>query len=135
MTPPHDNLIMFDGVCNLCTKSVQFIIRHDNRAMFKFVSIQSELGRELYRESGLDPDDLQSFALVTAGQTLTRSDAALQIAMQFGGLWRLFAVFRLLPKRLRDWVYSLIASRRYAWFGRRDNCMVPSPELRGRFLS
>lgn len=135
MRLPHDNLILFDGVCNLCTKSVQFIVRHDKRETFKFLSIQSDLGRELYRASGLDPDDAQSFALITASQTFTRSDAALQIAVQFGGLWRLFAVFKLLPRGFRDWLYSFIASRRYAWFGRRDSCMIPSEDLRRRFLS
>ena len=135
MTPVHDNLILFDGVCNLCTKSVQFIIRHDKQATFSFVSIQSDLGREIYRASGLDPEDIQTFALVTRGRTLIRSDAALEIAMQLDGFWRLFAMFRILPRGLRDRLYAFVASRRYKWFGRRDSCMLPSADVRKRFLA
>jgi len=135
MTPPHDNLIVFDGVCNLCTKSVQFIIRHDTRETFKFLSIQSDLGRELYRASGLDPDDAQSFALIKEGRIFTLSDGALEIASQFGGLWRIFGVFKLIPRGLRDGMYSFIARRRYRWFGRRDSCMIPSENLRKRFVT
>lgn len=134
MTPLPDNLILFDGVCNLCTKSVQFIIRHDKQAAFRFLSIQSDLGREVYRASGLDPDDLQTFALVARGRTLIRSDAAIEIAAQFGGFWRLLGMFRILPSGLRDWLYGVVASRRYRWFGRRDSCMIPSAEIRQRFL-
>jgi len=134
MTLPYDNLILFDGVCNLCTKSVQFIIRHDRQEAFKFLPIQSDLGREIYRASGLEPDDAQSFVVITSGRTFIRSDAALQIATKFGGLWRLFVVFKLLPRGLRDWLYSFIATRRYRWFGRRDSCLIPSEDLRKRFL-
>jgi predicted DCC family thiol-disulfide oxidoreductase YuxK len=135
MNPPTDNVILFDGVCNLCTKSVQFIIRHDRHKTFKFLAIQTDLGREIYRASGLDPDDVLSLALVTAGQTFTRSDAVLRIAVQFGGAWRLLAVFLWLPKGFRDWLYSFVAHRRYAWFGRSDRCMMPTKELESRFLS
>lgn len=135
MTLPYDNLILFDGVCNLCTKSVQFIIRHDQKEIFKFVSVQSDLGREIYRAAGLDPDDIQSFALITAGQTFTHSDAALQIVVQFGGLWQIFGVFKFVPKKLRDWLYLFVARRRYRWFGKRDHCMIPSEHSRKRFLS
>jgi predicted DCC family thiol-disulfide oxidoreductase YuxK len=135
MTASYNNLILFDGVCNFCTSSVQFVIRHDREEKFKFLVIQSDLGREVCRASGLDPDDVQSFALITSGRTLTQSDAALEIAIQFGGLWRMFGVFKLVPKGLRDRLYSLIANRRYRWFGRRDSCMTPSENLRSRFLT
>ena len=132
--PPYDNLILFDGVCNLCANSVQFVIRHDPRGTFKFLSIQSDLGREVYRDAGLDPDEPQTFALVSKGQTLIRSDAAIEIARQFGGAWGLFAVFKIVPRGLRDWVYSQVASRRYKWFGKRDSCLIPTEEIRSRFL-
>ena len=134
MIPLPDNLVLFDGVCNLCTKSVQFIIRHDKTARFKFLFLQSDLGRELYRASGLDPDDIQTFALITRGRTLIRSDAAIEIATQFGGVWRLLGMFRILPTGLRDWFYTFVASRRYKWFGRRESCMIPSTDIRQRFL-
>ena len=135
MTVSHDNLIVFDGVCNFCTSSVQFILRHDRGAVFRFVSIQSELGREICRTSGLDPDDMQTFLVFTNGRVLLRSDAALEVAKQFGGLWRLLVLFKVVPRRLRDWVYSFVARHRYRWFGRRDSCMIPSEKVRQRFLA
>lgn len=135
MTTPHDNLILFDGVCNLCNWSVQFILRHDKTAVFTFASIQSDVGREIYRFSGLDPDDIQTFLLLTKGQVLLRSDAAIGVARQFGGLWRLFIAFKVIPRGLRDWAYSFVARHRYRWFGRRDTCMIPSEDVRRRFLA
>lgn len=135
MKTPYDNLILFDGLCNLCTKSVQFIIRHDQHEVFIFASVQSPLGRDLLQQAGLDPDDVQSFALITSKQTLTRSDAALEIAKHFGGIWRLSVVLRFIPKPWRDGLYSFIARRRFAWFGRRDSCLIPSENLKKRFLS
>jgi predicted DCC family thiol-disulfide oxidoreductase YuxK len=134
MTLPRDNLILFDGVCNFCTWSVQFIIRHDKQAKFSFVSIQSPLGREICRGCGLDPDDVQTFLVLTGGRTLVRSDAALEVAKQFGGLWGLLVVLRIVPRAWRDWLYAFVARRRYRWFGRRDRCMVPPAEVRERFL-
>ena len=129
-----DYIILFDGVCNLCTSSVQFIIRHDKREVFKFASIQSPLGKQLLRLSHLDPENVDSFALVTPSGTLTKSEAALEIARLFGGIWHVCRALRLLPKRLRDSAYLFIAARRFSWFGRRDRCFVPSDELRKRFL-
>lgn len=135
MTTPHDNLILFDGVCNFCTSSVQFILRHDNTAVFKFASIQSDVGREIYRTYGLDPNDIQTFLVLTKGRALLRSDAAIEVARQFGGLWRLFIAFKVIPRELRDWAYSFVARHRYHWFGRRDTCMIPSEDVRRRFLA
>jgi predicted DCC family thiol-disulfide oxidoreductase YuxK len=129
-----DNLVLFDGVCNFCTASVQFIIRHDRQAVFRFASIQSELGREMYRCHGLDPADIQTFLVLSGGRALVRSDAAIEVASRFGGALRLLAVFRLVPQALRDWIYSIIARNRYRWFGRTGACMIPTPELRERFL-
>jgi predicted DCC family thiol-disulfide oxidoreductase YuxK len=134
MTQPYHNLILFDGVCNLCTKSVQFIIRHDKRAEFRFLSIQSDLGREIYCAAGLSPDDVQTFALVLRDRTLIRSDAAIEIAMHFGGVWRLIGLFKIFPRSFRDWLYGFVAKRRYKWFGQRDSCMMPSENVRQRFL-
>ena len=135
MTPEDDNIILFDGVCNLCTSSVRFIIRRDREAVFKFLSIQSELGRTLYSAADFDPDDFNTLVLLTGGRTLARSDAALEIVKQFGGVWRLFAVFHMVPRPLRDWVYGVIARNRYRWFGQHDTCMVPTEDIRQRFLA
>ena len=134
MTLPHENLIVFDGVCNFCTSSVQFIIRHDRGAVFRFVCIQSHLGREICRTAGLDPDDSQTFLVLTKGRALIRSDAVLEVAKRLGGMWRLLVVFIIVPRGLRDWAYSFGAKHRYRWFGRRDTCMIPSDDVRERFL-
>jgi predicted DCC family thiol-disulfide oxidoreductase YuxK len=129
-----DNLVLFDGVCNLCTASVRFIIQHDRKAIFRFASIQSEIGKEICRSQGLDPADVQTFLLISAGKILLRSDAAIAVASSFGGLWRLLRVFKLVPRVARDWIYSTVARNRYRWFGRTDACMIPSPEVRDRFV-
>jgi predicted DCC family thiol-disulfide oxidoreductase YuxK len=134
MTLPHDNLILFDGVCNFCISSVQFIIRHDRGAVFRFIPIQSDLGRVICRTAGLDPDDIRTFLVLTKDRALIRSDAALEVAKQLCGLWRLWVVFKIVPRGLRDWVYSFVARHRYRWFGRRDACMIPSDNVRERFL-
>lgn len=137
MNPPGlaEKIILFDGVCNLCSSSVQFIMRHDRRRVFRFASIQSDRGRELYAQCGLDPQAPDSFVLWTPQGALLRSDAALAIAREFGGPWRWLAALRIVPRFVRDAVYSLVARNRYRWFGKREECLVPTPELRERFLS
>ncbi len=135
MDLPADNIILFDGVCHLCNGFVQFIIRRDRRGIFKFAPLQSALGREISRAYGLDPDPLQSVMLVSKNGAFLRSDAALEVATQLGGLWRLVGVFKIVPKGLRDWVYCFIARNRYLWFGKREACMIPTPEVRQRFLT
>lgn len=134
MTPPADHLILFDGSCNICNAAAEFIVRRDKQAVFRFVSIQSELGRKIYRASGLDPDDAQTWLLLTRGRALTRSEAALEIAAQLGGLWPLLGLLRIVPRSLRNGLYSMIAERRYCWFGRRDSCSIPSDEVRKRWF-
>ena len=129
-----DDIILFDGVCNLCSASVRFIIRHDKREVFRFVSIQSELGRELLTNAGLDADDVPSFVVMTAKQTLTHSDAAIEIARRLGGMLRVLVLLRYLPKRWRDGCYSFVAGHRFAWFGRSDQGMIPSDNGAKRFL-
>ena len=129
-----DNLILFDGVCNLCSALVQFVIRHDREAKFRFAAIQSEIGREIYQSHGLDPADLQTFVFIADGKVVLRSDAAIEVVSRFGGAWRIFAIFRLVPRVARDFVYSTIARNRYRWFGRKEVCMIPTPEIDERFL-
>ncbi|HEV2733553.1 MAG TPA: thiol-disulfide oxidoreductase DCC family protein [Longimicrobiaceae bacterium] len=127
-------VVLFDGVCNLCNGSVQFIVRHDPAGRFRFASLQSEAGRALLRRHGLDPEDLFSVILVEDGRAHSRSDAALRIAGGLSGGWRAAGGLRVVPRPLRDLVYGWVARNRYRWFGRRDACMIPTPELRGRFL-
>ena len=129
-----ENLVLFDGVCNLCTASVQFIIRHDRAAMFYFAPLQSEIGREICRSQGLDPADVQTFVLISRGRMLVRSDAAIEVVSRFGGAWRFLTVLRLIPRVARDRIYSTIARNRYRWFGRTDACMIPTPDVKARFL-
>jgi predicted DCC family thiol-disulfide oxidoreductase YuxK len=129
-----ENLVLFDGVCNLCSALVQFVIRHDRVAKFRFAAIQSEIGREIFQTYGLDPADLQTFVFISGGRMHVRSDAAIEVASRFGGAWRFFIVFRLVPRVARDWIYSVIARNRYRWFGRKEVCMVPTAEIKERFL-
>lgn len=128
------NLLLFDGVCHLCSNTVQFLLRHDRRGAIHFCSIQSELGRQLYSEHGFNPDQPEAFILLTPHGAFARSDAALELARLLGGVWRLAAVFKAVPRWLRDRVYLFIARHRYRWFGKRQECMVPKPEWRDRFV-
>jgi predicted DCC family thiol-disulfide oxidoreductase YuxK len=128
------NIILFDGVCNLCNSSVQFVIRHDKGAKFKFASLQSEFGQKILREEQLPVDDLRSFILIENGKVYTRSTAALRVAKKLGGAWPLLYGFIIVPRFIRDAVYDLIARNRYKWFGKQEACWVPTPELKNRFL-
>jgi predicted DCC family thiol-disulfide oxidoreductase YuxK len=123
-------VILFDGVCNLCTGSVQFVIERDSRKRFRFASLQSPVAERLLGRR----DDLESMVLVENQKVYRKSTAALRIARRLDGPWPALSIFLLIPRPLRDWVYDAIGRRRYRWFGKRDACWVPSPELRERFL-
>jgi predicted DCC family thiol-disulfide oxidoreductase YuxK len=134
MEPVPDHVVVFDGVCNFCSWSVSFIIAHDKRALFRFAALQSAAGRELCQRSGIDPDQVDAVLLFQRDRVRRRSDAALAIATAFGGPWRLLAVFWLVPRPVRDWLYGIVARRRYRWFGQRTTCLVPTDEIRHRFI-
>jgi predicted DCC family thiol-disulfide oxidoreductase YuxK len=127
-------LILFDGVCNLCNGVVQFIVRRDPKAKFKFASLQSEVGRSLLRQFNIDPDLLHSFVVIDNEVAFQRSDAVLCIANHLGGWWKILKPFNILPKFFRDAIYNMIAKNRYKFFGKKDSCMVPTPELKERFV-
>ena len=131
----YQNLILFDGVCNFCNSAVQMVIEVDRQKIFKFASIQSELGQQLYRQHGLDPIDIQTLMFVDGERVLTKSDAVLEVLARLDGGWQLLAGFRAMPQPLRDWAYSEFARQRFVLFGRRDACMVPTPELQERFIA
>lgn len=126
-------IILFDGVCNLCNASVQYIIRRDPDMKFKFASLQSEIGMQLLEKYRLSTEKMNSIVLIENGKIYTRSTAVLRIARQLIGPVKLMYVFVIVPFFIRDAVYQLIARKRYKWFGRRDRCMVPGKELLDRF--
>ena len=127
-------VILFDGVCNLCTGSVRFVIERDARKQFRFASLQSPVAQKLLGAQAHDGDRLESVVLVVGERTYRKSTAALLIARRLDGLWPLLAAFLLIPRPLRDAVYGWIGKRRYRLFGKRDACWRPQPELAERFL-
>ena len=132
--PDDGPILLFDGVCNLCDRSVQFVLDHDADRVFRFASLQSEVGRALIGRCGLDPESLDSVVLFAAGQCHVRSEAAWRIAGQLDAPWSWLAATRLIPRRGRDVVYNWVARNRYRWFGTREACRIPTPEVRARFL-
>ena len=126
--------ILFDGVCNLCNGFVQFVIRRDPQARFRFAALSSEPAMRLLQEVGALSQVPDSIVLVQDGTLYFRSDAALRIARGLTFPWPLLSVFRVVPRFVRDGVYDFIAARRYRWFGRREVCLVPTPDLKRRFL-
>lgn len=126
-------VILFDGECNFCDASVQFIIRRDPKGRFKFASLQSEAGRTLLQQCGV-PEQIDSFVYLEDRRYYTKSSAALRVCKQLKGLWKLAYALLLVPKPIRDGVYDIIARNRYRWFGKKDSCMLPSPEMRERFI-
>lgn len=130
----HPVIVLFDGVCHLCTSTVRFIIKRDPEGYFTFASLQSEVGRTLLEEHGLQPDALDTFVLVEGPRYFTRSDAALRVAQRLSGGWALLRILLLVPKPIRDWGYTMIARNRSRWFGAHETCMVPSRDILDRFL-
>jgi predicted DCC family thiol-disulfide oxidoreductase YuxK len=130
-------IVLFDGRCGLCTRSVQFILKRDRDARFRFAPLESAAAARTCARIGapvpqaVEPD---SIIVIADGRALDRSDAALAIAARLPFPWPIFAVFRVVPRGLRDWAYGIVARNRYRWFGRHDACMIPSPEQRARFL-
>jgi predicted DCC family thiol-disulfide oxidoreductase YuxK len=133
------HLVLYDGVCGLCSRLLQFLFGHDHRAVFNFASLQSATGKTTVARWGGDPEDLTSFYVVAdfrtpAARVFTRSDAALFIAGELGWPWKALRAARILPKALRDALYDLVARTRYRVFGRYEQCQLPRPEFRGRFI-
>jgi predicted DCC family thiol-disulfide oxidoreductase YuxK len=132
------HLVLYDGVCGLCQGVCQFIVARDPDGVFDFASLQSGTGRAWLERFGRDPHDLDSFCLITDYRTRPvlqiKSRAALAVAAELGSPWRWLTVGRALPRRIGDWVYDIIARYRYQWFGRTDSCLMPSPDVRQRFL-
>ena len=127
-------IILFDGVCNLCNGAVTFIIKRDDQDLFRYAALQSDVGEKLSQKHGIDTDKVDSIILIDGDQHYIKSAAALQIARHLSGGYPFLYGFMVLPTVLRDWVYDWIARNRYRWFGKKESCMVPTPELKAKFL-
>lgn len=126
-------IILFDGDCNFCDKSVQFIIKRDPKGFYKFASLQSEIGQKLIKQHNI-PANLDSFILVTDEKWYAKSSAALHVCKNLTGLWKTLYPLLIIPRPIRDFFYHIIANNRYKWFGKKDHCILPSSEMRKRFL-
>jgi predicted DCC family thiol-disulfide oxidoreductase YuxK len=135
MKTSADPILLFDGVCHFCNQSVQFVICHDKQGKYKFAALQSSIGQELLKKYNLPTNDFSSFVLVKGNSCYTKSAAVLQVCLGLGGLWRILYLFIVTPKPLRDGIYNFVAKNRYKWFGKNKQCMIPTPEVRKRFLS
>jgi predicted DCC family thiol-disulfide oxidoreductase YuxK len=133
--PQNKKIILFDGVCNLCNSSVQYVIKHDKKDIFRFVALQSELGQEILKHIGINTKHIDSIVLYIPGVAYYyKSAAALEIAKDLGGVFTLGTIFKIIPSKLRDVLYDYIAKNRYKWYGKQDSCMIPTPELKNKFL-
>ena len=128
-------IILFDGVCNLCSSAVQFIIENDKKDIFRFVSLQSELGQEITTYLGISSANLDSIILYQPGYAYYyKSQAVFEIAKELGGIYSISTIFSILPSSITDYVYDYIAKNRYKWYGKKEFCMIPTNDIKAKFL-
>ncbi|MBL7887038.1 MAG: DUF393 domain-containing protein [Flavobacterium sp.] len=133
--PNDKKIILFDGVCNLCNSSVQYVIQRDKKDEFRFVALQSDLGQKIIKHIGIASKNIDSIVLYLPGIAYYyKSSAVIEIAKSLQGFFNYGMLFRLLPNALRDVVYDYIARNRYKWYGKKESCMIPTPELKAKFL-
>ena len=133
--PPNKKIILFDGVCNLCDSAVQFVIQYDKKDSFRFVALQSDLGQEILNYIGINPKNIDSIILYNPGVAYYyKSRAALEIATDLGGFFHLGTLFKIIPTGISDQIYDYIAKNRYKWYGKKEICMIPTLELKSKFL-
>lgn len=137
MSPYRDDapLIVFDGVCVLCSGWFRFVLRHDRERRFRFALAQSPLGQALYRHYGMDPVEFRSNLVIADGRLHTELDAFAAVMTRLPGIWPAFGIVRILPKPIADFLYFRIARNRYRWFGRTDTCLMPDAALQSRFAT
>jgi predicted DCC family thiol-disulfide oxidoreductase YuxK len=128
-----EKIVLFDGVCNLCNASVQFIIRHNKNGDLKFASLQSEFGRNQLNKFQLSAE-VRTIVFITDGRALLRSNAALEVCKHLNGFYPYLKILKIVPAFFRDWIYNIIAKNRYRWFGKKDQCWIPTPDLANRFM-
>ncbi|MFJ5762247.1 thiol-disulfide oxidoreductase DCC family protein [Neobacillus sp. NPDC093182] len=126
-------IILFDGICNLCNSAVQFIIKRDPKGYFKFASLQSNTGQRLIKQYGVSRH-IDSLIVIEKQKVYIKSSAALRICRKLDGFWKYLTILRVLPPFFRNFLYDMVAKNRYHWFGKRDSCMLPTAEIRKRFL-
>lgn len=133
--PKDKKIILFDGVCNLCESSVQFIIKHDKKDVFRFVALQSDLGKKIMQYIGIESDNIDSIVLYNPGVAyFYKSNAAIEIARDLDGLFQFATIFRIIPSSIRNGIYDYIAKNRYSWYGKKEHCLLPTNELKVKFL-
>lgn len=130
----ESKIILFDGVCNLCNGAINFIIKRNSKATLKFASLQSDTGKQLLKEYNIDPLKTDSIVLIDLNKAFLKSDAALHIAKDLDYAYPLLYSFMIIPAFIRNSIYDLIARNRYKWFGKKESCMIPTPDLKSRFL-
>ena len=130
----HEKVIVFDGVCNFCNAFVNFVLERDSRGLFKFGTLQSQPAQDILTQLHLSTQDYETFLLLEHGKVFTKSTAALKIFRSLPGAWRWLYAFIIIPRPLRDMVYSFIARHRYQWMGKSDSCRVPTSNERTRFI-
>jgi|SRR6185437_11084494 len=132
---PGQPIILFDGVCNFCNNAVNFVIRRDPKSIFKFATLQGPVARDILKSHNFDNTGMSSFFLIENGKLYSKSTAALRVCRRLKGFWPLMYGFIIVPKLFRNGIYDWIAKNRYTWFGKKDVCMIPSPDVRARFLN
>jgi predicted DCC family thiol-disulfide oxidoreductase YuxK len=133
--PKDKKIILFDGVCNFCDSAVQFVIRHDKKDTFRFVSLQSDIGQKILSHIGISAAEIDSTILYEPGKAYYyKSDVAFKILKDIGGIHQALLVFSILPKAVLDYLYEYVAKNRYKWFGMKESCMIPTPEQKAKFF-
>ncbi|NDI98766.1 thiol-disulfide oxidoreductase DCC family protein [Flavobacterium sp. LaA7.5] len=133
--PKDKKIILFDGVCNLCDSTVQYLIKRDNKDVFRFVALQSEIGKQIIEHIGIDTTETDSIILYEPEKAYYyKAEAAIKIASALGGIYKLMNIFNILPKGLNNKVYDYVAKNRYKWYGKKEECMIPTPEMKAKFL-
>lgn len=127
-------IILFDGVCNLCNSSVTYVIKRDKKDLFRFAALQDVVGQQLIEKHQIDTSKTDSIILIDGDTAYVKSTAALKVARHLGGGYPLLYGFMIIPNFIRNWVYDFVARNRYKWYGKKDSCMIPTPELRSKFL-
>ncbi|WP_339627384.1 DUF393 domain-containing protein [uncultured Maribacter sp.] len=131
----YKKIILFDGVCNLCNATVQFVIKKDKKDLFRFTPLQSDTGKKLLTERNIDTEDIDSIILIEPNVAYyTKSTAALEIGKNLNGLRTLSSILLWLPETFRNIVYDFVAKNRYKWYGKKDSCMIPTEELKNKFI-